>query len=242
MAEFPDATGAVARLSDAGRWARYTPEVREAVLTVLTSRAATVRLLLEALDRGDVAVSALGPSRRRRLEQHRDDAIRERATALFAAVPASTGRDAYERLRPAVESLTGVASRGAPLFATHCRACHTFNGQGGAIGPDLSGLRSQTADAILRHVLVPDAEITAGFEAYTVEFRDGRALAGRIESEAPQSLTLRDAASAVHTVLRADVASISALPGSLMPAGFDQALSAQELADLIAFLLAPGRQ
>jgi putative heme-binding domain-containing protein len=125
------------------------------------------------------------------------------------------------------------------VFATHCRTCHTFNGQGGTLGPDLSGLGSQPADAILRHVLVPDAEITAGYQGYLVELRDGRTLAGRIESEAPQSLTLHDAASATHTVLRADMSSLTLLPGSLMPAGFDQALSPQGLADLIAYLRAP---
>jgi putative heme-binding domain-containing protein len=125
------------------------------------------------------------------------------------------------------------------VFTAHCRACHTFNGQGGSLGPDLSGVRSQTADAILLHVLAPDAEITAGYEAYTVELRDGQTQVGRIESETPQSLTLRDAASATRTIRRPDIAAISLLPGSLMPAGFDQALSAQALADVVAYLRAP---
>ncbi len=83
---------------------------------------------------------------------------------------------------------------------------------------------------------MPDYEITPGYEAYTVQTRDGRSLLGRMESETPTSLALRDAAGEPHTILRADVASMAATAGSLMPAGFDQAMSAQELADLVAYL------
>jgi putative heme-binding domain-containing protein len=238
MGEFPQATGAMDRLIEPARWRRYTPQVRETVLSVLLSHDDSVRLLLDALERGDVAVSALGPARRGRLENHRNSAIQARATSLFAAA-GGTGRDAYTRLRPAVEALSGDISRGEALFAAHCRTCHTFNGPGGSLGPDLSGVRSQAADAILLHVLAPDAEITAGYEAYTVELRDGQTQVGRIESETPQSLTLRDAASATRTIRRPDIAAISLLPGSLMPAGFDQALSAQALADVVAYLKAP---
>ena len=61
--------------------------------------------------------------------------------------------------------------------------------------PDLSGIRNQPADAILLHVLVPRYEIAPGYQAYKVETRDGRTLFGRLESEAPNSLTLRDAPS-----------------------------------------------
>jgi putative membrane-bound dehydrogenase-like protein len=240
LGQYAAATGALDLLVEPARWARFTPEVRDAALAALAGREAGVRRLLDALERGRIDAASIPPARRARLEQHRDEALAKRAQAVFArAGGREDDRDAYARLQPAVEAVTGVATRGAGVFAMHCRACHTFNGQGGAFGPDLSGLGSQPADAILRHVLVPDAEITAGYQGYLVELRDGRTLAGRIESEAPQSLTLRDAASATHTVLRADMSSLTLLPGSLMPAGFNQALSPQELADLIAYLRAP---
>ncbi len=238
VGEFPQAKGAVDRLLEPARWRRYTPQVRETVLSILLSRDDSVRLLLDAIERGDVAASALGPMRRGRLENHRDAGIQARATSLFAAA-GGTGREAYTRLQPVVEALPGDAGRGDRVFAAQCRACHTFKGPGGSLGPDLSGLRTQPADAILRHVLAPDLEITAGYEAYAVELRSGQTLSARIESETPQSLTLRDATTEPRTILRSDIATIAVLPGSLMPGGFDQALSAQALADLVAYLQAP---
>ena len=104
------------------------------------------------------------------------------------------------------------------------------------MGPDLSGIRNQPADAILLHVLVPDYEIAPGYQAYVVETRDGKTLFGRLESEAPNSLTLRDAASQSHVILRSQVVSMSASASSLMPNELERAMSEQELADLIAYL------
>jgi putative heme-binding domain-containing protein len=109
------------------------------------------------------------------------------------------------------------------------------------LGPDLSGIRNQPAEAILLHVLVPDYEITPGYQAYLVETRDGRTLIGRLESEAPNSLTLRDASSQQHVILRSQVVSMSASTRSLMPTELERAMSEQDLADLIGYLKAnPG--
>ena len=122
------------------------------------------------------------------------------------------------------------------MFAARCASCHTFAGSGGTLGPDLSGIRNQPPDAILLHVIVPDHEITPGYAGYVVQTRDGRTLAGRLESEAPNSITLRDSASQSHTILRRDIASMAASPTSLMPGELETGLSEQQLADLIAYL------
>jgi putative heme-binding domain-containing protein len=123
----------------------------------------------------------------------------------------------------------------------HCAACHAVDGAGGQVGPDLSGIRNQPADAILLHVIAPDYEISAGYQAYVVETRDRRTLVGRLESEAPNSLTLRDGASQQHVILRSDVVSVSASTRSLMPPELERAMSEQDMADLIAWLKADRR-
>jgi putative heme-binding domain-containing protein len=195
-----------------------------------------VSVLLDAVARRDIGASALGASRWRRLTAHRTPSIRLRAEALFAATDTGNAMQAYERKQQDVLAHAGNPAGGAAAFAKYCASCHTFNGSGGRLGPDLSGIRNQPADALLLHIIVPDYEITPGYEAFTVQMRDGRTIVGRIESEAPNGMTLRDAAAQAQTILRSDVESMKAAPSSLMPAGLDQAMSSQELADLIAYL------
>ena len=127
------------------------------------------------------------------------------------------------------------------IFASYCATCHTFGDVGGRLGPDLSGIRNQPADAILLHALVPDYEITPGYQCYVLDTRDGRTLVGRMESEAPNSLTLRDGSSQSHVILRGDVVTVSASPRSLMPADLERTMSEQELADVIGYLKADRR-
>ena len=227
---------AAASLLEPSRWQAYTPQVRDAVLTTFLSEERLVPVLLDSVSRRDVAVSALGASRWRRLTAHRNSEIRQRAAALYSANDAGAGRQAYERKLPDVLAHTGDPARGATAFTKYCAACHSFNDRGGGVGPDLSGIRNQPADALLLHIALPDYEITPGYEAYTVGVRDGRTLIGRLESEAPNSLTLRDGTGQSHTIARTEITSMTAATSSLMPAGFAEAMSAGELADLIAYL------
>jgi putative heme-binding domain-containing protein len=226
---------ASARLVQPDRWLAFTPQVREEVLSVLMAGDEQTMILLDAVDKGAIAATALGPSRRRRLTNHRNASIQKRARELLAEVESGDQMQVYERRRGAVLALAGRGESGKNVFARQCASCHTFDGAGGQLGPDLSGIGNQPADAILLHVLVPAYEITPGYEAYVVETRDGRTLSGRLESEAPNSLTLRDASSQ-HRILRSDVVSMSASPGSLMPNEMERAMSAQDLANLIAYL------
>jgi putative membrane-bound dehydrogenase-like protein len=240
LMQFPD-RAAAADLLAPRRWMAFTPRVREAVLSALMTDERLTAVLLDALEQGSVPAIALGSSRRGRLVNHRNAAIQMRARTLLAAIDSGDRMQVYQRLRSIVLSRTANADRGQRAFATHCAACHAFDGTRGILGPDLSGIRNQPADAILLHLLVPDYEITPGYQAYMVETRDGRTLVGRLESEAPNSVTIRDAASQQHVILRSQVVSMSASTRSLMPSDLERSMSDQDLSDLIGYLKARPR-
>ncbi len=241
LSRFPDSTAA-AVLVQPDRWRTYTPEIRNAVLSALLDSEPHTSVLLDAVETGAIAPTELAPQRRTRLTNHRNPTIQQRARLVFGPVEAGNQMQAYERLRATVAGLRGDAVQGAQVFSSQCAACHTFAGEGGTLGPDVSGIHNQPPDAILLHVLVPDFEITPGYEGYVVETRDGRTLVGRLVSEAPNSITLRDLSSREHVILRTQLVSVAVSRTSLMPAGIDQALSAQDLANLIQYLKSEPRE
>jgi putative heme-binding domain-containing protein len=240
IAQLRDAATA-SGLVDASRWQSFTGPAREAAMSALLADDRLVTVLLDAVERGAVPATAIGPLRRSRLMNHRDAAIEKRARTLFATVESGDRMQAYEQSRAALTRRAGNAVNGGKVFAAQCASCHTVDGAGGQVGPDLTGIRHQPADAILLHVLVPDYEISAGYQAYVVETRDRRTLVGRLESEAPNSLTLRDGTAQQQVILRSDVASIRASAHSLMPPELELVMSVQEIADLIAYLKADPR-
>jgi putative heme-binding domain-containing protein len=141
----------------------------------------------------------------------------------------------YQGLREIV-NLPGEAKRGGEVFVRTCSACHTYAGACGKVGPDLTGVRNQTAETLLLHIIVPNHEITPGYETVTVTTRDGATIAGRIIAESDNGLTLRTAIDAEEIVTRANIASFTASSVSLIPDGLERTMTEGEVANLIAFL------
>ena len=124
----------------------------------------------------------------------------------------------------------------APCSASSARNCHRLDREGFAVGPDLFGIRNQTKEAILLHILIPEQEITQGFAAYVIETKGGRTLTGLIASETTASVTLRQPLGKEETVLRSDIERLLSSKLSLMPQELEKVVSRQEFADLLSYL------
>jgi putative membrane-bound dehydrogenase-like protein len=218
-----------------GRWQRYTPPLREAVLAALLPQPRHVAGMLTALENGAVPKAALTPAQRNQLLKHRDEAIRHRAEALFQNMAVGDRQRVYEEYK-AVLKLEASSKNGQAVFKQHCSSCHRLDREGVAVGPDLFEIRSQPKEAILLHILIPEFEILPGYTGYVVETKDGRTLAGLIASETAASITLRRAQGEEETVLRSNLATITSTALSLMPQEMEKNMSKQDLADLIAYL------
>jgi putative membrane-bound dehydrogenase-like protein len=227
------ASGAL--LTDAKNWPRYSPQVRAAALAALTAKLPLLGGLFDAIERGTLAPTDVAPAKRTQLLKHANAAIRARAETAFKRIEAGDRMQVYRAQRDVLTQV-GAVAKGREAFLRVCAACHTRGGVGGKVGPDLTGIRNQPADAILLHTLVPNFEVAPAYQAMTVETRDGRSLAGWIAAETENALTLRTAAGGEELVLRSNLVSLTAAGVSLMPDGLEQAMTPDELAGLIAFL------
>jgi putative membrane-bound dehydrogenase-like protein len=225
----------VSSLLASERFGRYTPRVREQVLAALTSSNFHISELVSALEQKTLDPAELDSTLRQQLVNSRDKDIQARAAKLFGSLGSDDRAAVYEDYRSVV-SLPCVPENGRVVFKRVCATCHRLDREGVAVGPDLFGIRNQTKEAILLHVLVPDREITTGFTAYTAQTLDGRVLTGLISSETPTSITLRQPLGKEETLLRQDIEELIASKTSLMPRGVEQSVSRQEFADLLAYL------
>jgi putative heme-binding domain-containing protein len=217
------------------RFPAYTPLLRDEVLSAMLSSGQHLPGLLAAIEAEIVPTSAIDSLRRKRLTEHRDPAIRERAAKLFAAGQPGDRAKVYEEYK-SVLALAPDPENGRQAFKKACAGCHRLDREGSPVGPDLFGIRNQPKEAILLHILIPEAEITPGFAAYALETKSGRVLTGLIASETPTSVTIRQQLGKEETVLRSDIEQLVSSKLSLMPQALEKSLTRQELADLVAYL------
>jgi len=133
-------------------------------------------------------------------------------------------------------------ARGQELYtATACASCHRMAGEGGGIGPDLtgSGSRYTTAD-LLENIVEPSKVISDQYGSETITKKDGSLIIGRIGGETKETLSVMTNPFAPDSLIEIpmkDIASREPLPISMMPPGLINTLNPDELADLMAYLM-----
>ena len=229
-----DARGATLLLAKE-KWSRYTPALREAVLATLTAKVPLTMALFDAIQAGVVAPAEVSSVRRTQLLKHADATVRTRAEAIFKDIEGGNRMEVYRLWRETLRQPADVA-RGRLAFVQACSACHTHQGTGGKVGPDLTGIRNQPADAILLHILVPNYEVAPNYQTISVTTEDGRSLSGLLAAESEASLTLRTAAGAEETIPRKAITAMTASGISLMPDGLEQTMAKEDMAHIVHFL------
>jgi putative heme-binding domain-containing protein len=217
-------------------WSRFGPDLRGEMFAVLLRRPAWTQRLLRALDSGQITPGQVHTTFRQKLLEHRDAAVREQARRLFAQVRADR-RQVVEQYA-AAERLPANAARGRELFRQNCAACHRLRGEGYEVGPDLAMTANKSFAALLTATLNPNDAVEARYLSYTATLKDGQELSGVIVATTPNNVTLRNQGGLEYTVLRSELQDLASTGLSLMPEGFENALSPQDLADLIAYLQA----
>jgi putative heme-binding domain-containing protein len=118
-----------------------------------------------------------------------------------------------------------------------CSACHRLGYVGGTTGPDLSQIGEiRTERDLLESILYPSLSFVRSYEPVLIVTTAGRTINGTILEETAKEYVLATGPEEKARVLYEDVDQMEPSMVSIMPAGLDKQLTAQELADLIAFL------
>jgi putative heme-binding domain-containing protein len=133
----------------------------------------------------------------------------------------------------------GDIDRGREVFfgsKAGCGSCHTIMTEGGQVGPDLTGIGGiRSGIDLLEAIVYPSASFVPGHEVYRVETKQ-EVHSGVQGESTPEAVVIISGPHDRVRIPRKDIVSIRPSPVSLMPDGFAENLTAQELTNLLAFL------
>ncbi len=169
-------------------------------------------------------------------------AVLQQAEELFALLRSDTAKQ-QARLEQLLAAMPkGDIRRGQVIFNSAkaaCHACHAVGYLGGNIGPDLTRIGSIRAERdLLEAIVFPSASLVRSYEPVLVATKDGKFHNGLVRKDAPDEMVLVTGVNQEVRIPRKDIDDVQPSRISIMPAGLDQQLSQQELADLVAFLRA----
>jgi putative heme-binding domain-containing protein len=132
----------------------------------------------------------------------------------------------------------------AAYAAVSCTKCHRFNGDGGASGPDISGVgnRFQPAD-LLETIILPSKVISDQYQATEIITKKKEVVVGMVQQENDQQVVIQSSPLSTYTeTVKKDQINIRRpSKTSLMPTGLIDVLSEEEVLDLLAYLRSGGK-
>ena len=225
-------------------WPARSEEQQAATVATLAARPAYARALLDAVQAGRVPAGAITPYQARAIRSLNDEALTAQLTRVWGEL-----RDTPEAKKAELEKWTalltpavlaqGDAAKGKTLFAAACAACHKLYGEGGQIGPDLTGGDRHKLSYLLENILDPSAIVPADYRMSVFKLKDGRTITGVIPQQTEKVLTVQTPAERL-TLEKSQIAEQQQLPMSLMPEGLLAALGEEQVKHLMAYLMSTG--
>ena len=164
--------------------------------------------------------------------------------ALDLAITGKSDADLQSASVPQPSALSPQPSpaAGRRVFFAHqgplCAKCHTIQGRGGNIGPDLSTIaRTATRQKLIDSILDPSKEISPYFITWSISTTSGKVHTGLIVTENNKGdIELGDNEGNIIRIPREDVEERTPSKVSVMPQGLHQRMTTQEFTDLLAYL------
>ncbi len=220
-----------------GRYKRLSELERRAVVETLASRHVYAESLLTAITAKQISPKEIPVQVARSLQ----GMLGDRFTRLYGdvktiAVDKNKTIQRYKKLCTQKAIAAASASRGRVVFAKTCAACHAMYGQGGAVGPDLTGSNRANLDYILLNSVAPSDDVPEAYRTVSVLTQDGRVVNGVLAEEDASRIVLKTAEQPRLVIAKEDIEERKVSPLSMMPDGQLDQMEKQQVLDLIKYL------
>ena len=219
------------------RFPAMTPQLRRAMVETLATRKPYAEALLAAVRNREVSRDDIPTHVARSLAV----LLGDRFVAVFGKPPRLVaGREkqiAQWKSRITSSALASAdVSRGRAVFKKTCAACHLLYGDGGKIGPDLTGSNRANLDYILLNSVDPSYDVPAAYRMVTIITVNGRVVNGVIAEEDGTRVILKTVEQPRLVIAKVDIDERVVSKKSMMPDGQLDKMSRQNVIDLIKYL------
>ena len=219
------------------RYVKATTEDRKAIVETLATRKTYAEALLDAIESKHVRKSDVPAHVARSLDLILGEAFGKVFGDVRKLSADRTSLIARYKRQITDEALESAeASRGRVVFSKTCASCHVMYGEGGKIGPDLTGSNRANLDYLLLNSVDPSYDVPEGYKMVTIATVDGRVLNGVIAEEDAQRVVLKTVEQPQVVILKDDIDVRRVSEKSIMPDGQFEQMKPQELLDLIKYM------
>ena len=217
--------------------AQQKPELRRAAVQALARTQAGAESLVKTAKEGKLAED-LKPVAASALRLVQYASLKSDIDQLFPA-PAAMGGKALPPISELVK-LKGDAAKGRAIFErveSSCITCHRVDDKGVDFGPALSEIGSKLPKELLFDSIInPNAGLSMGFETTQLTLKKGGIGMGIVRSETNDDVVIALPGGVSQRFAKNTIASREKLTTSMMPSGLNQALTQDDLVNLVEYL------
>lgn len=224
---------------------RFRSPQRPKVIALLSSRPSFAHRLMAAMDRGRIPLDHLSAYQVRQMNAFGDDELSEKIRSTWGEIRESSA-ERTAKVEHLKESLTAEVlskadlSHGRALFAKSCGKCHQLFGDGGNIGPILTGANRTNMHYLAENIVDPSAVVSKDFRMSVLILADGRVLSGLVTESTERTVKL-ETPTETFVIATNDIDDRQITPQSPMPEGLLDQLSEDDIRDLFAYLQSPSQ-
>ena len=220
-------------------WKDFSPASRSAILNHLVARESGSTLLLGRIQQRVIPPSDVDASSIQTLRNSSNEVVSRLALDIFGPAPGAD-RAAIARQSLAQWPTKTDPSIGQIAYQKHCATCHEGRTQADgfqeSLAPNLRGLNHWTNEAWMTAILDPNRSVEEKYWVFQARTEEGDLLTGLKLQEDDQSIQWVNSTGRIEVLQKAQISEFKMSNRSLMPEGFEQLLTAEEIAGIISYL------
>ncbi|MEL6108747.1 MAG: PVC-type heme-binding CxxCH protein [Planctomycetota bacterium] len=242
LSKFDDPAIATALIK---RYGRFRAPYRPMIVSILSSRRSFAHALLDAVGKNRIPKQDLTAFDVRQILAFEDARLRAKVGQFWGEIRESSGEKLaqIERLKRELDAaVLGDAdkSHGRALFKKNCQNCHRLYGEGGNVGPDLTGANRSNLDYLLGNIVDPSAVVDKDYRMTVLLLDDGRIISGLVLDRSEKTTKIQTATELL-VVNNDSIEQEKLTEKSPMPEGMLDTISDSDIKDLFGYLTHPSQ-